>query len=147
MSKESRFRNKVEDKGWRGTLKFVVIPVLAVVIMFIVFLFKNGITRENSYDQIDYIAQFIQNGQLNDFSNKIGMKDPETDIKWYKDGDKVKIEFGYMTMDFTVEELQTERCQLALGRIGITTKIIKTKDGPRKLHLYYNGKELERWVS
>ena len=148
-TKQNQYRKKVENAGFRGTLIYILIP-FAIIIGFLIFKFySDKTTQTSSYDQISYINSFMRNGELNDYANKIGMKDWETDIKWFyeKDDGLVKIDYGYMKMTFSIEEFQSERCKQALSTIGITSKIVKLQDGTQKLKLYYNGNELERWIS
>lgn len=148
-TKQNQYRKKVENAGFRGTVIYILIP-FAIIIGFIVFKFySDRTTLTSSYDQIAYINSFMQNGELNDYANKIGMKDWEQDIKWFyeKDDGFVKIDYGYMKLSFTIEEFHTPQCQQALATIGITSKIVKLQDGTQKLKLFYNGNELERWIS
>lgn len=147
MSRDRRKQNRIQNKGTRGIFIYILIPLLIVGGALVYKAVSNSYTKSNSYDQIEYINSFMQNGVLNDYANKIGMKDPEKDIKWYKDGNEVKIEYGYMTMHFTVEEIMTEKCKSALATIGITTKVVKDEEGVAYLKLYYHDEELERWVS
>lgn len=148
-TRQNNYRKRVEYAGHRWIVFYILIPI-AIVIGFLIFkMGSDQSTRMNSYEQIDYINSFMHNGKLNDYANKIGMKDWKTDIKWYyeKDDGKIKIDYGYMRMTFTIEEFTTEQCKRALSTIGITSDIVKLKDGTQKLKLYYNGQELERWIS
>ncbi len=124
---------------------FVLIPVCIVLGMTVYDKIQYQRTITNSYDQIEYICSFMRNGELFDFSNKIGMKNPESDIRWYRTDSGVKIEYGYMTMNFPMEEFLTDKCESELGRIGITHKLLKTETG-KKLVLLYHDEELERWI-
>lgn len=124
---------------------FICIPVLILLVLYGYDKFQQKREITNSYDQIDYILGFMRNGELYDFSNKIGMKNPESDIKWYKTDDGVKIEYGYMTIKFPMEEFLSDKCSYQLGRIGITYKF-RTTDTGKKLILLYHDEELERWI-
>lgn len=148
-NKQTKYRKKVENAGFRGTIIYILIPVVVIIGFFIFKFYSDISTRNNSYSQIEYINSFMRNGKLNDYANKIGMKDWETDIKWFYDKDKgvVKIDYGYMKMTFKIKEFQTDRCQQALGTIGITSKVVKLDNGTLKLKLYYHDQELERWIS
>lgn len=148
-TRENRFRNKVENKGSRGIIIYILIPIVIIIGILIFKLMSGQTTRESSYEQIEYINSFMHNGELNDYANKIGMKNWEEDIKWFyeKDDGLVKIDYGYMRLTFTIEEFNTDYCKRALESIGITSKIIETDEGVKKLKLYYNGQELERWIS
>ena len=139
---------KFENKGLRGSIVYIIVPVLIVLGMFVYFKYSSAFKQENTYDQIAYIRSFYRNGVLNDYANKIGMKDPETDLKWYKEDDSIKIEYGYMLLTFTTEEFLSEKAEVALAEIGITREVkVNKKDGTKKLKVYYNGKEIERWVT
>lgn len=124
---------------------FILLPALVLIGMWGYDKFQQQRQITNSYDQIDYILSFMRNGELYDFSNKIGMKNPESDIKWYRTKDGVKIEYGYMTIQFPMEEFLTDNCEYQLGRIGITHKFRATDTG-KKLILLYHDEELERWI-
>lgn len=148
-TRQNRFRNKVEENGVRGIILYILIPVI-IILGAVVFKFmSDNTTRQSSYEQIEYINSFMHNGELNDYANKIGMKNWEEDIKWFyeKDDGIIKIDYGYMKLTFTIEEFNTEPCKTALQSIGITSDIVKTKEGTMRLKLYYNGQELERWIS
>lgn len=148
-TKQNHYRKKVENAGFRGTILYIIIPVLIILGAIVFKIMSDNTTEKSSYDQIEYINSFMHNGELNDYANKIGMKDWEKDIKWFYEKDKgiVKIDYGYMKLTFSMEEFQTDNCKRALESIGITSKIVKTKEGTAKLKLYYLGKELERWIS
>ena len=85
-------------------------------------------------------------GELRDYSNKLGMHDPETDIKWYKTDKEIRIEFGRIFMTWEPEVFYSQEVQDQLATIGFTTDIKKDSDGTKRLHLYYRGEEVERWV-
>lgn len=129
----------------KGIVIFVLLPCAIVLGLFCYDRFQQARTITNSYDQIDYICSFMRNGELYDFSNKIGMKNPESDIKWYRTDDGVKIEYGYMTITFPMEEFLTDNCTLQLSKIGITHEFHPTQTG-KKLVLLYHDEELERWI-
>lgn len=124
---------------------FIIIPCIVLALMYGYNKFDERRTITNSYDQIDYILSFMRNGQLYDYANKIGMKNPDSDIRWYRTDDGVKIEYGYMTMNFPMEEFLSDKCTLQMGKIGITHKF-RTTDTGKKLVLMYHDEELERWI-
>ena len=124
---------------------FILIPSVIILIMFGYDKFSHKREITNSYDQIEYICSFMRNGELYDYSNKIGMKNPESDIRWYRTDEGVKIEYGYMTIKFPMEEFLTDNCILQMGKIGITNEFRKTETG-KKLVLLYHDEELERWI-
>lgn len=149
---KSRLEKNVTDSGHYGIRRFILIPVFIICIILVIFVIAKIQNRNNAYSQIANIRKYVKNGELNDFSNQIGMKDPDTDIRWYKDGDDIEIVFGYMDMHFTTEEFFSDYCKQQLGSIGITYKLIgyedkETKETRYKIRMFYNGKELERWVT
>ena len=147
--KNSRQQNKVMNGGVYGTIWYFLIPAIIVVGFIFVMIIRNTNNTNNAYSQIANIRQYVRNGELKDYSNQIGMKDPETDIRWYKHDKYVEIVFGYMDMKFDLEEFLTPECKHELNTIGLDYKLVVT-DAENKqytLKLYYNGKELERWVT
>ena len=129
-------------------IKYVLWPCLIVIVASLGFLIWY-INRQNStYEHILYIRSFMtSSGKLNDFQNKLGMHDPETDIKWYMDKDNIEIDFGYIILTWEKEDFFQEDNLTLLSTIGFTTEITETKDKKSKtLHLYYMGEELERWI-
>lgn len=149
---KSRTEKKVTNSGFSGIKVYLLIPAVILIGFMIFFIASKIQGRNNAYSQIANIRQYIRNGELQDYSNQIGMKDPETDIRWFKDDDEIEIVFGYMDMHFKIDEFLSDYCQSQLGSIGITSKVItstdkETGEKKSKLKLYYNGKELERWVT
>ena len=138
-------KRKENMKG--GVTKYILIPCTIVIIASCIFLIWY-INRQNStYSNINYIKGFVtSSGKLNDFSNKIGMQDPETDLKWYKTDKEIRIEFGRIILTWEPKDFYVQENLDALSTIGITTEIKTEKDGTKTLHLYYNGNEMERWV-
>lgn len=128
-------------------MKYVLIPCAIVVIGTCIYLiwYMNG--QRSTYANIEYIKGFVtSSGKLNDFQNKIGMHDPQTDIKWYKTDDEIRIEFGRIFLTWEPADFYKQENLDNLSAIGITTKI-KTDENDRKtLHIYYLGEEIERWV-
>lgn len=143
LGKKSRKEVMGKHKGY----KYVFIPCTIVIVASLVYLIWYMNTQNSTYDNILYIRSFMtSSGTLNDFQNKIGMKDPETDIKWYKTDDEIRIEFGRIFLTWEPEDFYAEENLQLLSSIGITTEIQKGTDGVRTLHVFYHGEELERWV-
>ena len=140
-NKKSSRRVYTTNGGSRGIVVYIVAPLLIICAVFLGIYVNRVHKLNNAYDQVDYIASYVRNGELQDYANKIGMRDPEKDIRWYKDGDTVQVEFGYMNMMFEVQDLLTEQSKLSLGRIGINFEVENNK-----LVMYYNGQLIERWV-
>lgn len=134
----------------RKVITYIVVPVLLVLGVIVYGAIDYKFDIKSSYEGIAYIKSFRSaSGQINDVSNKIGMKDPEIDFKWFLEKDKdVRIEFGYITLTFPMEEFLTEQCKKSLESIGITYKLEPKKEDKSvsKLRVYYNGKEMERWL-
>ena len=127
---------------------YVILPVLLLVGVLVFGYYKKQFDIKSSYEGAAYIKSFrTSSGSINDVSNKIGMKDPNIDFKWFMDEKKnIRIEFGYITMTFPLEEFMTDYCKSVMEGIGITYKLAKEDDGTAKLVLFYNGKEMERWL-
>ena len=131
-------------------MKKIITTIIIPIIIFLAVIMYGYLDKqfdvESSYEGAAYIKSFrTASGKINDVSNKIGMNNPDTDFKWFYDGETIRIEFGYITMDFPKEEFVTERCVKAMSDIGITWELKPVADGTR-LTLYYNGKEMERWL-
>lgn len=146
-NKSTKLRDKMENKGSHGIIVYILVPVLIVCAI----IYYNFMSRtsgiNNSYNQVNQIKEHMQGGELIDYGNQIGMKDPDEDIRWYKEDDNIKIEFGYMLMNFPMEEFMSTKCTNELNAIGITHKVVKDENGDPTLKLYYMGVELDRWVS
>lgn len=143
--------NKVTQRkdymGGKSPVKYVLIPCVIVIIMSCVYLIWYINNQNSTYSNITYIRSFISSsGKLNDFSNKLGMHDPETDIKWYKTEDEIRIEFGRIYLTWEPAKFYEQENLDLLATIGITAEIKVDKENNKVLHLYYMGEELERWV-
>lgn len=143
-----RRSSKKKDYMNKGMgMKTIIMPCVIVIIASCVFLIWWIAHRNSTYENIEYIKSFMSSsGELRDYSNKIGMHDPATDIKWYKTEDEIRIEFGRIYLTWEPADFYNENNLKQLETIGITTKIIADANGNKVLHLYYHGVELERWV-
>lgn len=127
--------------------KTVFIPCAIVLVASLVYLIWYLNTQNSTYDNILYIRSFMtSSGNLNDFQNKLGMHDPETDIKWFKTDKEIRIEFGRIYLTWEPEDFYAKENLDLLSTIGITTDVKSEKDGRKVLHLYYHGEEIPRWV-
>lgn len=131
-------------------MKKIFVTIIVPIVIFLAVIAYGYIDKQfdikSSYEGAAYIKSFrTASGKMNDVSNKIGMNDPATDFKWFYDGETIRIEFGYITMDFPKEEFVTERCVKALSDIGITWEL-RPVTGGTKLLMFYNGEEMERWL-
>ena len=128
-------------------MKYVLIPcalVLAVTAIYLIWYINQ---QRSTIANIEYIKGFItSSGKLNDYQNKIGMHDPQKDIKWYKTDDEIRIEFGRIYLTWEPAEFYRQENLDNLSAIGITTKIKSDENDKKTLHLYYQGEEIERWV-
>lgn len=145
MAKKNKKKKTQLEKG--GVIKHIIVPCLLVLIASNIFLFWYNNNQNATYEGIAYIQSFIgSSGELNDYQNKIGMRNPEEDIKWFKTEDEIRIEFGRIHLTWEPEKFYEQENLDLLSTIGITTKIKKNKDGVSTLYLYYHGEQLERWV-
>ena len=143
--RRGRNKSKVMDKG--GVVKYILIPIMIVLIAEVIYLVWYINKQNSTYTNIEYIKGFMSSsGQLNDYQNKIGMHDPKTDLKWYKTDDEIRIEFGRIFLTWEPEDFYKQENLDQLQTIGITTKIKKDSAGTKTLHIYYMGEEIERWV-
>lgn len=132
--------------GKGAAIKMFILPAAIMTIALSVFLFWKSNNYNATAEHIEYIRSFMTTpGKLNDFQNKLGMHDPETDIKWFREKDEIRIEYGRIILTWLPEEFFTEETQEQLGSIGFSYDIKKIK-GVQTFILYYNGKEIERWV-
>lgn len=133
--------------GKNKPYKYVFIPCAIVIIVSLCYLIWYINTQNSTYDNILYIRSFMtSSGTLNDFQNKLGMHNPDTDIKWFKTSDEIRIEFGRIYLTWEPKDFYAEENLELLGTIGFTIEIKKDGDGNSVLHLYYRGKEVPRWV-
>ena len=87
--------------------------------------FYDQIGAKSNESGIEYIQSFIaSSGNLVDYQNKLGMKDPATDLKWYKTDDEVRIDFGRIILKYSLEEFMSEKVQGDLASIGITSQVM-----------------------
>lgn len=144
LGKMQQRKDFMHSKSW---MKYIVIPCMLVIIATGIYSIWYLNMQNSSMKNIEYIRSFMSSsGKLNDYSNKLGMHDPEKDIKWYKTDKEIRIEFGRIYMTWEPEDFYSDEVQEALGSIGFTTEIKKNKEGVKVLHLYYMGKEVERWI-
>lgn len=138
------YKNSMQSNTfWR----YVLIPCTIVLIGTVIYMVWYMNMQKSTYKNIEYIKGFMtSSGKLNDFSNKIGMHDPKTDIKWYKTDDEIRIEFGRIFLTWEPKDFYNEENLTQLSTIGITTEIKTDKEGKKTLHLFYMGEEIERWV-
>lgn len=142
--KPMRERDTVMQKGQFS--KYVLIPVgiTIIVLSILLFWYQNNLNATDEH--IEYIRSFMTStGKLNDFQNKLGMHDPLKDIKWYKNEDEIRIEFGRMILTWEPEDFFTDDTQEKLNSIGIRWDILKEGD-LKVLHIYYRDQEIPRWV-
>lgn len=149
MAKRKSLQGKrhATEMNKHGMQKYVVIPCTIVLIASLIYLIWYINNKNSTYENILYIQSFMNNsGKLNDYSNELGMHDPETDIRWYKTKDEIRIEFGRIYLTWEPEEFYAEENLVLLSTIGFTIEIREDSDGVKTLHLFYMGKECERWV-
>lgn len=126
--------------------KWIVAPILIVLVGSIILFYMYTFERNSTDTNIEYIRSFMTtNGKLNDFSNKLGMHDPKTDIKWYWQDGMITIEFGRIILDWEEEKFLDEQVQLDINSIGFTIDT-QLRDGKKVLCLYWKGEEVPRYV-
>lgn len=143
----SKQKGRRDVMGKNKAYKYIFIPCALVIIVSLVYLIWYINAQNSTYDNILYIRSFMtSSGTLNDFQNKLGMHNPETDIKWFKTDDEIRIEFGRIYLTWEPKDFFVQENLDLLGTIGFSVEIKEGDDGVKVMHLYYQGKELERWV-
>ena len=142
--KPMRERDTAMQKGQFSKYVFIPVGIAIIVLTVLLFWYQNNLNATDAH--IEYIRSFMTStGKLNDFQNKLGMHDPLKDIKWYKNEDEIRIEFGRMILTWEPEDFFTEDTQEKLNSIGIRWDILKEGD-LKVLHIYYRDQEIPRWV-
>lgn len=143
----SRMNERKDYMGKNSGMKHVLIPCVIVIVFTLAFLIWYINNQNSTYSNILYIRSFMtSSGNINDYQNKLGMHDPETDIRWYKTEDEIRIEFGRIHLTWEPEKFYEQENLDLLETIGFTIKILEDSNGNRVLHLYYKDREVERWV-
>ena len=143
--KKSFRRNKEKDFVSHGMMRrTIIIPILVFTVAVCMLLFKNITKTRSTYEGIEYIASMQTSpGRLNDYQNKLLMHDPATDIKWFmieEDG-VIEIDYGIEVLTWEYADFFTDANAQHLAKIGFS---FSTDVGTNKLHIYYNGVEVER---
>lgn len=127
------------------SMRATFILLIIMIATFAGLLFNKVNYNNSTYVNIDYIRSFMkQPGELNDFSNKINMKDPEKDIKWFLEDGIVTIEYGRIVMEWPYEAFLSEDNKVLMSQIAFTFEEVTNKKGETELKIYYCGKEVER---
>ena len=101
-----------------------------------------GMLTGSTEDNIKYIRSHINSqGKLVDLEDEIDVDSVE-DIKLFF-GDEVEIHFGEVLLKWEKDEFLTEQTKAALAEIGIELKV---NNKTNKLHLFYHGEEIKRWI-
>lgn len=149
MAKRKKYRKQSKALKELDSLKFlktVIIPCAIVIIASCVYLIWWNTQKISTASNIEYIRSFMtSSGTLRDYQNKLGMHDPAEDIKWYKTSDEIRIEFGRIVLTWTPEDFVKAENLKHIEDIGFTVKVIE-EDGQKVMHLYWKGKEVQRWV-
>lgn len=145
MAKRGRTRRLDKDYlNNNKVMKGIIIPCLLVFICSAIFLIWHINGQNSTATGIDYIKGFMSSsGKLNDYQNKIAMKNPAEDIKWYMTEKEIRIEFGRVILTWEPEDFITSENLEHLRQIGFEITYNKNS---KTIKLYYNGEEIERWV-
>lgn len=124
--------------------KIGVIPFLILLVVFAYWFIQNNVKNNATADNIEFIYEhFNRKGELVDTYDQIGVENVE-DIKLFIKGDKVRMEFGYIELTWTLEEFVGPANLEALKKIHVD--VYRDKE-TGKIRVFYKGEELERWVS
>lgn len=124
----------------KGFIQVCLIITISAVLLSGYSVYKSSVN--NNDDVYNMILNHINSrGELVDIRNEIGYHGIDSIKLFYED--KVRLHFGFLKMTYTKEEFLSDENIEKLKKIGITVKVNKTT---RKLTLYYNGEEVQRWV-
>lgn len=123
-------------------LRIVGIIITAIVVGACLYWLTFKDTNSND-KYVEYIAQHIHNGHILDWSNDLHVQSVD-DIKWYEDsGDRVVIEYGIIKLTYYRDDLLSDETKEKLNTILIDVKLSPYTG---KLHVYWDGKEVEKHV-
>lgn len=121
-----------------------IIGVIIVVIVGVggLFIYQMSQSRNNDYQTI--AQHWTKGGKFIDYSQDLGVEDAN-DLKYFINTgeERVEIDYGYVKLFYTFDELDTEEVKDELYYIGITYE--KNKKGD-KYRFYWKGVLLEQWA-
>ena len=123
-------------------IKYIVIPVLLVLVASIVLTFYYSSRSSSNQRVLKHIMSYqTSSGKLNDFQNNIGVKTAD-DIKYYVYDGKVRIEFGKQILEWDKKEFYTDDTKHNLELIGVECEIDKKT---KALVMYWGGTKLVKY--
>lgn len=125
-------------------IRFMIIPVICALVISVYFYFSEDISLKANEANVNFILEHMNsNGVIIDYYEEISVDSVE-DIRLFVEGEKVKIDFGKITMKWYLKDFVSPENQELLGKIGI--RMFKDKETGR-LRVFWGEDEIERWVS
>lgn len=125
-------------------LKFIIIPIIFAIGISAYLYLNEDVKLQANDENINFILEHMNSsGVLVDYYEEISVKSVE-DLKFFVEGDKVRLDFGKITMKWYLKDFVSPENQEKLGKIGI--RMYKDKDTGR-LRVFWHEDEIERWVS
>lgn len=125
------------------SLKNIIIAIILVGIAGTWWIGYHNIDNHGAMKSIDFIAShFSGRGNIVDYQNDLGVESID-DLKWYNNKKNIEIEFGKVRIKLSKKTIMTDEVLEALQRIHIS---VKHNDESDEYKVYYNGKEIDRYI-
>ena len=142
--KTKRLTRKEKNRMNQNNFIHVILAVAIVAFVITVYLWYQGNNQAATTDHIKYIKSFMSSsGTLRDYSNKLGMHDPKTDLKWFEKGDTIEIHFGRIILTWPREVFLLESTREELHTITMDYTVDKVTGN---ITVYYKGEVVSKWV-
>lgn len=127
----------------KNIIRFSIVPIL-IIACFTGYLFAGNIINQIGNDSsFEKVYQHMDGqGRLIDIQDEIKMHGID-DIKYFDTGKFIELEYGVLKWKWTREKFFTEDNYAKLEKMHIKVEVSKDK---KKYKMYWEGKELSRWV-
>lgn len=145
ITQGARARFVKRNKG--GILLKKITSVVTLILLFggvfWYFNYYQGVLGYSTERNIEYIRDHMNSqGKLIDYQDEISVKSIN-DIKFFIDDKKVTIEFGKIVLEWKNQEFFTKPVLDSIKPLGFEVK--RDKDS-KEILLFWQGKEVDRWV-
>lgn len=142
--KTKRLTRKEKNRMSQNNFIHIIFAVAIVAVVIGVYFWYLGNNQNATSEHIKYIKSFMSSsGKLNDYSNKLGVHDPKTDIKWFQKDGNIEIHFGRIILTWTEDKFLTEETKEELNTIGMDYSVKKSTG---VITVYYKGEVVNKWV-
>lgn len=122
---------------------YIIVPALFFLVAYVFWANWDSNVSASTRDNVDFIIDHYNGqGKLVDYQREICVNSVE-DIKLFVEDGKVRIDYGIITLVWTLSDFVSPAWDGDLARIGITR--YKDKNTGR-LRVFYYEEEIERWV-